>query len=104
LEMPEPWDICQGELNTGSGISPRETNVASRKTRRAELPKAFDTSHGATGFDDCCTGFHSCLDPVFSHYASIPPFRKNNVYSVPLYIVSTWFGFFLLLLFCFFIL
>ena len=27
LEMPELWDTCQGELLTGSGISPRERSM-----------------------------------------------------------------------------
>jgi hypothetical protein len=27
LEMPEPWDTCQGELLTESGNSPGERNV-----------------------------------------------------------------------------
>jgi hypothetical protein len=27
LEMPEPWDTCQGKLLTESGTSPRERSV-----------------------------------------------------------------------------
>lgn len=27
LEMPEPWDTCQRELLTGSGINPRGRSV-----------------------------------------------------------------------------
>lgn len=27
LEMPEPWDTCQGKLLTGKGTSPRERSV-----------------------------------------------------------------------------
>ena len=27
LEMPELWNICQGELRTGVGTSPRERSV-----------------------------------------------------------------------------
>ena len=34
LEMPEPWDTCQGEMLTGSGNSPRERSMLVHKDER----------------------------------------------------------------------
>lgn len=32
----------------------------------------------ATAFGICPSGFWSCLGPLFSHYALIPPFGNRN--------------------------
>lgn len=53
LEIPEPCDICQGMLHTGSGTSPKERQGAklggrghlSPLTSKMELREGFGPSH-----------------------------------------------------------
>lgn len=44
--------------------------------------------HGDAGLGTCPTCFWSIFGPVFSHYASGPPFWNSNLHSVPLYVRS----------------
>ena len=58
LEMPEPWNTCQGKLLTGSRTSPRERNVfQSTKLKGVGDLKSISTSDveiQSLEFSKCC--------------------------------------------------
>lgn len=46
LEMPEPWEICQGELLMEQNLPKRKKCVAVNKAERSwRAEEHFDTSH-----------------------------------------------------------
>ena len=86
LEVPEPRDVSQGELQAGSGTRIREKHVFQSAKHEGQNYKLSDTRHRATGFKICPVLFQSFFGPVFPSYISTPPFWNGNVYSVPLYV------------------
>jgi hypothetical protein len=56
LEMPEPWDSCQGKLLTGRSIGPRETRLLQ------------STKMKGTGDLKSCFGFLVFFGSVSPHY------------------------------------
>lgn len=80
-------------MNTGRRKSPREKCVIVGKAERAKLSEPFDIRHGDTEFEFFPGVFRSCFHPVFSHYALLPQFWKDNVCSVSLYIGIMYFSF-----------
>lgn len=72
LEVPEPWDICQEELQSRSRI--QDSDVS--KARRAESPMSFNSRLGTTGFGVYPAGLQSLFGPAFPFYVPIPPPRE----------------------------
>lgn len=71
----------------------REIYVVVSKAGRAEPSKPFDNRRGPEGFGVCPAGFQPYVDPVFLHYAHLPPLWNVNVHSVPLCVRSMQFPF-----------
>jgi hypothetical protein len=92
MQMPQPWDTCQGQLLTRCGACTRGRSVLSTRLEKVGHLKSALTSDMNTAFGDCSAGFQSCFDPVFPHYAVFPPFWNGNVYPVP-YVGSMWSAF-----------
>lgn len=71
----------------------REKCIIVRKAEMAEPSEPFDIRHGVKEFGVFPGVFRSCFHPVFSPYALLPQFWKDNVCSVSLYVGIMYFSF-----------
>lgn len=82
LEMSESWDICQGELHTGSGTSPRGRHCRQETWMSGHLSpmKLKSRTPGINGPIEF--GFFLISFIIFSY----SPLWNSNVYSVLLWL------------------
>lgn len=60
LEMPEPWEICQGELLMEQNLPKRKKCVAVNKAKRSSRSEEhFHIRLGGAVFEVCPAGFQS---------------------------------------------
>lgn len=77
LEIAESWYTCQGKWLTGSGTKTIERSILQiAKLKGVENLKSTLTSD-IEQFGVCHVGFHSCMGPLFPHYAPFPPFGNG---------------------------
>lgn len=82
LEVPEPWDSCQEELQTGSITRSRERSllqVAKTEEQNHLSPLMLDTVLSYRIWSLACRAT-SWFGPVFYRCACIPPFWNGNIY------------------------
>lgn len=70
LEMPEPCDKCQRELQTVWNQSKKEKSAADIKVGRSgKSAEPSDVKHGGAESGVCSAGFWPCFGPVLPHCA-----------------------------------
>lgn len=86
VRMPAK-ESCKPSIEPAKREKYVPVNKAKRNWRSKEC---FDMRHEDAEFTVCPADFRSLFGPEFSHCAPFPPFWNSNIYSVPLYIGSTW--------------
>lgn len=65
VELLEFWDVCQGEMHSGCGTSPREKHVAVSKDGREEPPSPLSSGIELQGLELIL--FWSGISSIFLH-------------------------------------
>lgn len=71
VELLEFWDVCQGEMHSGCGTSPREKHVAVSKDGREEPPSPLSSGIELQGLELAALGVDLVL---VRYFLNIPPF------------------------------
>jgi hypothetical protein len=93
LEMPEPWDTCQGELLTREWNQPKSKRYLLQSTeleRIGDLKTILTSNTEMQILEFAQLGF--CLALVLTTVACLC-FGNSNVYPLPLYVGSMWYAF-----------
>jgi hypothetical protein len=90
LEMPEPWDSCQGKMLIGTGTSPGERSLLqSKKMKELEIWRVLYIRYGNIEFGVWPAAFWSCLVQYFFTMT----FWNGNAYPVMFKVCDLLFNF-----------